>query len=53
MAPFDEADSERRRPSTDTPNCALCDDAGLPRYGGFCFRHALLAVSVGVVRPVA
>jgi hypothetical protein len=53
MVTFDAVDTERRPPSSDTPRCAVCDEAGLPRYGNYCFRHAVMAVSVGLVRPTA
>jgi len=43
MSAFDVMDIERRPPSSDTPLCAVCGEAGLPRYGGYCFRHDDLA----------
>jgi hypothetical protein len=39
MTPFDISDPERWQPSMQTPRCALCEEAALPQYGGFCFRH--------------
>jgi hypothetical protein len=43
MIDFDSRNPERRPPSRDTPVCRVCDDAGLPRYGGNCYRHAVWA----------
>jgi hypothetical protein len=42
---FDALDCERRQPSSDTPRCAVCEEAARPEHGPYCFRHAVMAVS--------
>jgi hypothetical protein len=52
MTPFDLSDPERWQPSMQTPRCALCEEAALPQYGGFCFRHMGTSVNAGQARRV-